>query len=51
MKNCKKSDRDNLCDDCDKLVNQTKDFSANLNELKRQPPDENGFLLPWYKSV
>ena len=37
------------CDSCDKLVNQKKEFSANLNELKRQPPNEFGHMLPKYK--
>ena len=30
---CKK---DNLCDNCDELVNKKKEFSASLNEMKRQ---------------
>ena len=34
MRNCKKRAKDNLCDEYDKSVNQKKDFSANLNELK-----------------
>ena len=36
------------CDSCDKLVNQKKEFSANLNELKRQTPNEFGHMLPKY---
>ena len=36
------------CDNCDKLVSQNKEFSANLNELRRQPPNENGHMLPKY---
>ena len=36
MRNCSDCTEDILCDDCDKLVNQKKDFSANLNELKRE---------------
>ena len=35
------------CDDCDKKINQIKEFSPNFNSLKRQPPDENGYMLPW----
>ena len=34
MKNCSGCTKDILCDNCDKLVNQNKEFSANLNELK-----------------
>ena len=36
MRNCINCTKDVLCDDCDKLVNQNKEFSANLNELKRE---------------
>ena len=42
---CKK---DIICDGCDKLVNQKKNFSANLNEMKRQAPNEFGHMLPKY---
>ena len=48
MRNYNKCTKDILCDECDKLVNQSKDFSANLNELKRQPPNEFGHMLPKY---
>ena len=34
MRNCTNCKENILCDDCDKLVNQNKEFSANLNELK-----------------
>ena len=46
LKNCNKCVKDVLCDECDKLVIQNKKFSANLNELKRQPPNELGHMLP-----
>ena len=46
MKNCNKCRKDLLYDDCDKLVNQNKKFSANLNELQRQPPNDFGRMLP-----
>ena len=48
MKNCSDSRIDSLCVRCDKLVNQKKEFSANLNELKREPPNEFGHMLPKY---
>ena len=48
MRNCNKCTKDILCDDCDKLVNQKKKFSANLNELKREPPNRFGHMLPKY---
>ena len=48
MRNCSACKNDNLCDDCDKLVNQMKEFSANLNELKGESPNEFGYTLPEY---
>ena len=48
MKNCGDCKIDSLCDNCDKLVNQSKEFSANLNEIKRQPPNEISLMLPKY---
>ena len=48
MRNCGDCKKDILCDGCDKLVNQLKDYSANLNELKRQPSNEFGHMLPKY---
>ena len=33
-------------DKCNVLVNQTKEFSANLNEIKRQPAIKFGLMLP-----
>ena len=48
MRNCKKCTKDNLCDDCDKSVNQNKEFSADLNELKREKPNDLGHMLPKY---
>ena len=45
MRNYKK---DFLCDNCGNLVNQRKEFSANLNELKRETPNKFGHILPRY---
>ena len=36
MRNCIDCQNDLLCDNCDKLVNQKKEFSANLNELNQK---------------
>ena len=47
MRNCNKCTKDIFCDDCDKLVNQKK-FSANLNELKREPPNRFGHMVLKY---
>ena len=37
-----------LFDGCDKLKNQKKEISANLNDLKREPPSEFRHMLPKY---
>ena len=48
MKNCSDCKKDILCDEYDKLVNQRKEFSANLNELKREAPNDFSHMLPKY---
>ena len=48
MRNCNNCTKDLLCDDCDKLVNQNKEVSANLNELKREKPNDFVYMLPKY---
>ena len=48
MRNCADCKNDSLCDNSDKLVNQKKEFSANVNESKREPPNEFGHMLPRY---
>ena len=48
MRNCTNCEKDSLCDECDKLVNQRKEFSANLNELKREKPTDFGHMVPKY---
>ena len=47
-RNCHYCKKGILCDICDELVNQRKEFSANLNELKRLPPNDFGHMLPKY---
>ena len=42
----KRCTKEILCDNCDKLINQKKEFSANLKELKREPPNEFGHMIP-----
>ena len=44
MRNCGDSKNYILCDNCDNLVNQRKEISANLNELKRKPSNQFGLL-------
>ena len=48
IKICNKCTKDLLCENCDKLINQDKVFSAKLNELNREPPNEFGNMLPKY---
>ena len=43
--------KDVLCDGCDELVYQSKEILTNLTELKRQGPNENGQMLPWYRTT
>ena len=49
--NCIKCTKDIFCDGCDKPLNQNEKFSANISELKRQPPIEFGRILPKYKTM
>ena len=51
MRNCDKYTKDILCDGCDKLVNKANEFSANLNELKGNAPNEFGHILPCYETI
>ena len=51
MRNCYKGTKDLLCDGCDKLVIQNKNFSANLKELKRLSPNEFAHMLPKYITI
>ena len=48
MRNSNKCTKVVLCDDCDKLVNQNKEFSANPNKLKREKRNDYGHMLPKY---
>ena len=38
-----------MCDKCNNLINENKEFEANLNELKRHPLNEVGHMLPFYR--
>ena len=48
MRYCVDCRVDILCESCDNLINQKKEFSANLSELKRETPNDFGHLLPKY---
>ena len=49
MRYCIDCKNDSLCESCDKFVNQKKEFSANLNEIKREAPNGFSHMLPKYK--
>ena len=38
-----------LCTTCNNQINENKEFEANLNLLKRQSPNEPGYMLPYFK--
>ena len=37
-----------VCNKCNIQINENKEFEANLNELKRHPPNGFGHMLPYY---
>ena len=49
LRYCREGQNNSLCDKRDKIVTQRKEFTADINELQRRPPDENSHMLPWYK--
>ena len=48
MKNCGDCEKNTLCDEYDKIIKHRKEFSANLNEMKREPPSKFGHMLAIY---
>ena len=40
--------KSDLCKDCILSTKQIKEFEANLNELKIKPPNNFGYMLPYY---
>ena len=49
MRFCNKCNDKKLCDRCNNQINENKEFEANLNELKRHPPNKHGHMLPYYE--
>ena len=39
-----------LCVRCNNLINENKEFEANLKLLKREKPNDFGHMLPYYKT-
>ena len=48
MRFCNECKDKKICDKCTNKINENKDFEANLNELKRHPPDKFGRMLPYH---
>ena len=49
MRFCNECDDDiKMCNKCNNQIHENKEFEANLNLLKRHPPNEFGHMLPYY---
>ena len=48
MRFCNECNDNKMCIKCNNQINENKEFEANLNELKRHPPNEFGHMLPYY---
>ena len=46
MRFCNECNDKKMCNECNNQVNESTEFEANLNELKRHPPNEFGHMLP-----
>ena len=49
MRFCNECNDKRLCDKCSNQVNANKKFEANFHLLKRQPPKQFGYMLPYFK--
>ena len=48
MRFCNECDDKKVCNNCKNQINENKEFEANLNEIKRRPPNQFGHMLPFY---
>ena len=48
MRYCNECDK-KICNKCNNRIDENEEFEANLNELKRRPPNEFGHMLPCYE--
>ena len=48
MRQCNECKDGILCTTCSNLINENKEFEANLNLLKRETPNDFGYMLPCY---
>ena len=49
MRQCNECKDEILCITCNNQINGNKEFEANLNLLKREAPNNSGYMLPYYK--
>ena len=49
MRFCNECNYNKVCVKCNNHINENKEFEANLNLLKRNAPNEFGYMLPYYK--
>ena len=49
MRHCNTCKDEILCATCNNLINENKEFEANLILLKREKPNDFGHMLPYYK--
>ena len=51
MRFCNECNDIKMCNKCKNQINENEEFEANLNELKRHPPNDIGQMLPYYKKI
>ena len=49
MRFCNECNVEIVCDSFSNQINENKDFEANLKLLKRQRPNEQCFMLPYFE--
>ena len=49
MRFCNECYIEKTCDKCNNNTNENQEFEAKLNELKRNPPNEFGYMLPYHE--
>ena len=48
MRQCNSCKDGMLCTTCNNQINEYKEFEANLNLLKREAPNQFGYMLAYY---
>ena len=46
---CNECNDKEMCNNCNNQVIENKEFEANLNLLKRQTPNEFGYIVPYFR--